>query len=89
MMRTREKHTPEPGLRQISPVRAWLLKIWGPAESWDNPLVGTRYDPIVKQHHDQIRRAEHQARRAQQRRARAERRRSRAYEASEHYTPDE
>jgi hypothetical protein len=31
--------------RPINPVYATLLRMWGPADSWDNPLVGTRFDP--------------------------------------------
>jgi hypothetical protein len=31
---------------QIGRVRATLLRVWGPADSWDSPLSGTKYDPI-------------------------------------------
>jgi hypothetical protein len=31
---------------QISRVRAALLRVWGPADSWDSPLAGTKYDPV-------------------------------------------
>jgi hypothetical protein len=88
-MRMREKYDAEPGLRPMSSGRALLLKIWGPAESWDNPLMGTRFDPVVRQHRDQARRAEHEARREQRRQVHDEHRRARAYGPSEHYTPDE
>lgn len=39
--------TSDAEFRPISPVRAALLRIWGPADSWDNPLTGTRYDPAL------------------------------------------
>jgi hypothetical protein len=88
-MKTREKYVDEAPLRPMSRPRAALFKIWGPAESWDNPLMGTRYDPAVKQHRDELRRADREARRAQRRRRREQRRRARSYEPPEHYTPDE
>jgi hypothetical protein len=69
--------------------RAVLFKIWGPAESWDNPIMGTRYDPTIRQRRDQRRKAERQARRAQRRRERDEHRAAHAREPAEHYTPDE
>src|SRR5438477_8927726 len=88
VMTTREKYVEEPPLREMSRGRAALFKIWGPAESWDNPLMGTRYDPAVKQHRDEVRRAEREARRTQRRRRR-EQRHARSSASSEHYTPDE
>ena len=95
-MKTREKHIDEQPLREMSRREAALYKIWGPAESWDNPLMGTRFDPAVKQHRFEVRRAKRAARRARhrlrrdQRRLRREQRRNAAiYEPSEHYTPDE
>jgi len=41
---------------ELSHLKAMLLKVWGPADSWDNPLVGTRYDPALAQQrqHDQL-----------------------------------
>jgi len=69
--------------------RALLLWICGPAESWDNPLMGTRYDPRIRQHRDQARHAERRARHLQRRRAREQRGLARAENPSEHYTPDE
>jgi len=36
-------------LLRVNRVKAWALMIWGPADSWDNPLCGTRYDPVVRQ----------------------------------------
>ena len=43
------KHPLEEGLEHINPIKAQLLKILGPADGWDNPLVGTQYDPVVRQ----------------------------------------
>lgn len=88
-LKTREICASEPPLRQLSWGRALLLKIWGPAESWDNPLTGTRFDPQVRQRRDQVRRAERRARRARRRRAREEHRLARVEELTEHHTPDE
>jgi hypothetical protein len=87
-MKTRDKQATEEGLRPINPIRARLLKIWGPADSWDNPLVGTKYDPVVKQHREQEHRAERRAHREQRRRAREEHGLTVAQENEEHYTPD-
>ena len=65
-------HKPEPDIgtapefREINPVRAALLRIWGPAESWDNPLTGTKYDPALRatrQHESLERRRERWERR--------------------------
>jgi hypothetical protein len=39
---------PEREFRPMNPVRAVLLRIWGPADSWDNPLTGTKYDPGLR-----------------------------------------
>lgn len=44
-MSFRRKVAPEEEFLPINHVRAVLLRIWGPADSWDNPLVGTKYDP--------------------------------------------
>lgn len=43
---------PDDGLRPITRRRAWMIMCLGPASSWDNPLNGTRYDPIRRQHRD-------------------------------------
>ena len=59
---------PEHELRQMNPVRAALLRVWGPAESWDNPLTGTKYDPAlraVRQHESLERRRARWERRKQ------------------------
>jgi hypothetical protein len=74
---------------RINPVRAWALKVWGPADSWDNPLSGTRYDPVVQQHRDEERRHERAEQRTARRRARREHRSAGPQEPSEHYTLDE
>jgi hypothetical protein len=51
IMATGHKHKRpmEPGLEHINPIKGQLLKILGPADGWDNPLVGTQYDPVVRQ----------------------------------------
>jgi len=40
----------------MSRLQGTLLRIWGPSDSWDNPLVGTRYDPALrtKRQHDDL-----------------------------------
>jgi hypothetical protein len=57
------------GLIPIGRLRGTLLRIWGPADSWDNPLAGTRYDPArqVQRQHDSL---EYRRRRWDQRRQR-------------------
>jgi hypothetical protein len=55
------------GLIPISGLRAWALMIWGPADSWDNPLTGTRYDPILRARRQTQRRAERRERHVQRR----------------------
>jgi len=44
------------GFIPIGRVRGTLLRIWGPADSWDNPLAGTRYDPTLQaqRQHDSL-----------------------------------
>jgi hypothetical protein len=54
----------EDQLVPISRLRAWALMLWGPANSWDNPLCGTRYDPVLREHRDQARRDARRAYRA-------------------------
>ena len=54
-MQLRRKSSYDEGLKPIGRVQGTLLRIWGPADSWDNPLVGTRYDPSLRtkrQHED-------------------------------------
>ncbi len=50
--------------------------VWGPANSWDNPLCGTRYDPVLRQHMHQARRDARRADRAAKNRDRGERQES-------------
>jgi hypothetical protein len=52
----------------ISRIKAWALRIWGPANSPENPLTGTRFDPVFLEHKDEER--------ARTRRLRAARKRS-------------
>jgi len=33
----------------ISRLKAFALRLWGPADSHDNPLYGTKYDPRLRQ----------------------------------------
>jgi hypothetical protein len=58
----RSNHVETEGLRHINPIRARLLMVFGPADSWDNPLCGTKYDPLVRQHREHQRRAERRLR---------------------------
>ncbi len=46
-MMLHHKTEPDPRFRPINKVQATLLRVWGPADSWDNPLTGTRYDPAL------------------------------------------
>lgn len=55
--------------RSIHPVHAFFLRLLGPSDSWDSPLVGTKYDPHI--------RLTHQQEKAARRRERAEQRRAR------------
>jgi hypothetical protein len=86
-MKSRPKHPLEEGLEHINPVRARLLKVFGPADGWDNPLVGTQYDPAVRQKIEIERRHEREARRKEHRRARAQGHAAHR-EPEEHFTPD-
>ena len=86
-MRTHPNDPPEGDLRHINPLRARLLMIWGPAAGWDNPLVGTQYDPAIRQKIETERRHERQIRREERHRAHLERRASHL-EPQEHCTPD-
>jgi hypothetical protein len=49
-MKLHHKLEQDGAFRPINPVRAALLRLWGPADSWDNPLVGTKYDPKLQAH---------------------------------------
>ena len=76
VMRTghKHKHPLEEGLEHINPIKAQLLKIFGPADGRGNPLVGTQYDPVVRQKIETERRHERWARQEERRDAHAERR---------------
>jgi hypothetical protein len=89
VMSKRDEQIPETELRPISWLRAHALMIWGPAQSWDNPLVGTRFDPVLKQRREQARREQRRARRQARRERREQRRVDRARIPDEHYAPDE
>jgi len=39
--------------RPMGRMQAMGLRIWGPADSHDNPLYGTKYDPILRQRRQQ------------------------------------
>ena len=68
------KHPLQEGLEHINPVKGQLLKIFGPADGRGNPLVGTQYDPVVRQRIETERRHERWARHEARRHAHAERR---------------
>ena len=76
IMRTGHRHKQplEEGLEHINPIKGQLLKILGPADGWDNPLVGTQYDPVVRQKIETERQHERWARQEARRDAHAERR---------------
>ena len=73
-MRTGHKHMHplEEGLEHINPIKGQLLKIFGPADGRGNPLVGTQYDPVVRQKIETERRHERWARHEARRHAHAE-----------------
>ena len=72
VMRTghKHKHPLEEGLEHINPIKAQLLKILGPADGRGNHLVGTQYDPVVRQKIETERRHERWARQEERRHAR-------------------
>jgi hypothetical protein len=95
-MRTghKHKHPLEEGLEHINPIKAQLLKIFGPADGWDNPLVGTQYDPVFRQKIETERQHERWAHQDERRHAHPERRHSHPEgggaqpEPHDHATPD-
>jgi hypothetical protein len=87
-MNAPHEQVPRHRVRHINPVQARLLQLLGPADSWDNPLAGTKYDPATRQHEQQDRRHAKQARKAQ-RRYEHEQHRMDNGTKSEHHTPDE
>ena len=82
------------GLEHINPIKGQLLKIFGPADGRGNPLVGTQYDPVIRQKIETERRHERWARHEARRHTRAERRHPHPDgggaqpETQEHSTPD-
>jgi hypothetical protein len=88
-MSKRDGPIPDPELRPISWLRARALMIWGPGESWDNPLMGTRFDPTFRERRDQSRRAERRVRHEHRGELREQHRLDRARHGDEHCTPDE
>jgi len=88
-MTERDRPIPDTELRPINWMRARALMIWGPGESWDNPLMGTRFDPTVRQRRDQARRAARHARHEHRDELREQHRLDRARLSDEHCTPDE
>jgi hypothetical protein len=81
-------HTPRHRVRHINPVRAHLLQVFGPADSWDSPLVGTKYDPVIRQHRQHEQQVAKEARKAKRERQH-ERHRADAEPETDHHTPDE
>jgi hypothetical protein len=65
-MQLRRRPAEDEGLKPIGRLEGTLLRIWGPADSWDNPLVGTKYDPALqaKRQHEDL---EHRRQRWEQR----------------------
>ena len=96
IIRTGHKHKNplEEGLEHINPIKGQLLKIFGPADGWDNPLVGTQYDPVVRQKIETERQHKRWARHQARHDAHAERRYSHPEgggappEPQQHSTPD-
>lgn len=50
--------------RSIGRTQAILIKLYGPAESWDHPLIGTKYDPRLAEYRQGETAARWRARRA-------------------------
>ncbi len=48
--------------RSISRTQVFLIHLLGPADSWDNPLIGTKYDPRLTQHRHRVAVARRRAR---------------------------
>ena len=80
VMRTghKHKHPLQEGLEHINPIKALLVMIFGPADGRGNPLVGTQYDPVVRQRIETERRHERWARQEERRHAHAASRHSHA-----------
>lgn len=49
--------------RNIHPVHALFLRLLGPADCWDSPLIGTKYDPYYQtlRHRQQVQRRRERA----------------------------
>lgn len=60
MFRKRDR---DQNLKPIKRLHAWALMLWGPANSWDGPLVGTRFDPVLRQQAETARRREREVKR--------------------------
>ena len=87
-MTRRAPHPTDREPPRIGRLRAWALEIWGPAESWDHPLVGTEFDPALRHRMAERRRDEREARRSRHRQARRDKRYQAAHVPDEHCTPD-
>jgi hypothetical protein len=48
---TTHKHPEDENLVPISRIKAMALRMFGPADSPENPLNGTRFDPALAQRH--------------------------------------
>ena len=72
----KRKHPLEEELEHINPIKARLLKIFGPAEGRGDPLAGTQYDPIVRQKIETEQQHDRWARHEARRQAHADRRNS-------------
>jgi hypothetical protein len=48
--------------KTISRMHAFLIRLLGPADSWDNPLMGTKYDPRLAEHRHRVAVARRRAR---------------------------
>jgi hypothetical protein len=88
-MSAAQDHVPQHRVRHINPVQARLLQLLGPADSWDSPLAGTKYDPATRQHEQLERRQAKQARKARRRHEHEVHRMENNAAESDHHTPDE
>ena len=61
---------PQP-YKTINPVHAFFLRLLGPSDCWDSPLVGTKYDPYYQtlRHREQVRQRRLRAMQRRQRHA--------------------
>jgi hypothetical protein len=86
---TMNKRDQSPEQHRMSWIRSRAYLIWGPADSWDNPLAGTKYDPRLRQEQQAARHQKRLARQEEHRARREQNRVERHRVANEHLGADE